>query len=1359
MKYNTKKYVALLLGMCLALNLFITAAAENDVAAVSSETEKVNAVAETNDVFEEIFNSSVIINGGSPYYYLNGTKTYFDKDNTAYAPPYADGEVLVPADTLGKILKITVAYDMDADEITITKDDTVIKTRLGEDAMYVNGIEKYIPVPTQYNGTTSFLPFITIARAVGYNTYSRGKLFIATMHEAFNNDFVASSENLDQIHSDSIYIKDFSGVTAKDTYLNYADWTFHDWGNENGDERGTRGYTEEEGISKYSMYADAVESSFAGGMSKNSYDFDKSNTAYKINYALKTSADYKGNSPVIVLLFYQNTKYVTSKFIPINDYSSEKWTYGEYVFDKSQYPEADVNKINVVYATSRGDNTSEFGGRVYYGYTAFSSYGIENADKVATVNKLSDKFLESLMEYGFEENERNKGWNYNDWGTSNRPSAGYKYTDEAYTGKSAVALNAVQTDFAGIQSPLVKIDNCRSFEVRFRYKKSPDYAYNKPSVGFLFCDASGAFKQYVSVADLPSTSTTDWVEASMVIDNYKLGEQFNNGRTQFRAVVMTAVSNANDTNIAKGTLTIDDIKILKYLQTDGNIIAEFKTDAYASWHKLGEDVVLRCLEPKKISAMQSVTGMIYDLYGTKIDEITLDIDTVLKDGWRWKPSDVGYYNVYLYGNSIDGARYSLVTYTNKRYNNLIGNFEISRYQIGVVEKDAKPMDERNESFYVSSTADDAEVDQLRTAEMLGFYGVRFHYISWGSPAGGLIKGINDVQGEYDWTRPDKQFENVEKYGFKGVIANFFNTPKWAVAPEYRNIPGNTIAGPWIYNCYPPEDMKYLEDFCTEIVKRYKDRNVTMWEFWNEPQMGKTAFWYGTPAEYSEMQKAAYKAIKKADPNAVVTMGSQGIQQSYYSFYEELIKDPEFYASFDVLPIHARYFPNTQFKAISEKLGLEPKPYINSEGYLSNYYKRGEPTDQKGEALYWLMCVMSHVKDNCKIFTQFSTVDNGCDEERNFLEANGSSAQHYCLFVNNPHLEPKLSALTAFNFIDLIEKDFSYKSEYVLADGQKAVAFNNGDNALLVLWNSEGDDFKLDDKIRGLLKEDSTFIDFQGKKVSMDDMKAQTAYFISNVDMDKLNALEISEDKVLNPEFMSPFFTCRETLRAEDISDSIPRMTSYPIKPFNENTFELASDLVWNEADTLKWVSSENAKQPDGFSARHIAHIDEDGLYVLIDVEDSVFTPPGLESIDRMWQSDSVQLAFDTKYTASQNDRVEVQIGKKPEGDRIYKQDAPFVGSDLPQEWTDSGNIMKYGKVKIEETEKGMMYKIFIPSTELYPFTYPGKNEYVRISYLINCNDGDGRIGYLEWSSGIGASKNGNLYGVLNYYFPPVEDEE
>ena len=73
--------------------------------------------------------------------------------------------------------------------------------------------------------------------------------------------------------------------------------------------------------------------------------------------------------------------------------------------------------------------------------------------------------------------------------------------------------------------------------------------------------------------------------------------------------------------------------------------------------------------------------------------------------------------------------------------------------------------------------------------------------------------------------------------------------------------------------HPADNAQYAE-FVSMVATRYKGK-VSAYEVWNEPN-GKSS---GSPtpdaAQYTALLKAAYVAIKAADPNAIVVAAGSG----------------------------------------------------------------------------------------------------------------------------------------------------------------------------------------------------------------------------------------------------------------------------------------------------------------------------------------------------------------------------------------------------------------------------------------------------------------------------------------------------
>jgi hypothetical protein len=143
--------------------------------------------------------------------------------------------------------------------------------------------------------------------------------------------------------------------------------------------------------------------------------------------------------------------------------------------------------------------------------------------------------------------------------------------------------------------------------------------------------------------------------------------------------------------------------------------------------------------------------------------------------------------------------------------------------------------------------------------------------------------IETSPGKYDWTVMDQLVEDATARGIT-ILPTLLYTP-----PFYRTSEPAGSKG-----LYPPDDPQKLADFATKMVERYGThgtywgctelpvvgwqcddpyRPLLLWEVWNEPDY--PSWWRNDPdaAEYLDLLKPVYGAIKAADPDAQVALGS------------------------------------------------------------------------------------------------------------------------------------------------------------------------------------------------------------------------------------------------------------------------------------------------------------------------------------------------------------------------------------------------------------------------------------------------------------------------------------------------------
>lgn len=155
------------------------------------------------------------------------------------------------------------------------------------------------------------------------------------------------------------------------------------------------------------------------------------------------------------------------------------------------------------------------------------------------------------------------------------------------------------------------------------------------------------------------------------------------------------------------------------------------------------------------------------------------------------------------------------------------------------------------------------------------YGMQAHL--WGVPAAqplDMVKGAGfnwvkqqlrwewvekNGKGQFEWNTPDAIVDQAAARGLK-VLFSITASPQWANG-------GNRVTA-------PPLNPNDLADFLSAMATRYKGR-VGAYEIWNEQNLS-CAEWGCKPvnaADYVNLLRVAYQAVKAADPSAIVVSGA------------------------------------------------------------------------------------------------------------------------------------------------------------------------------------------------------------------------------------------------------------------------------------------------------------------------------------------------------------------------------------------------------------------------------------------------------------------------------------------------------
>lgn len=153
--------------------------------------------------------------------------------------------------------------------------------------------------------------------------------------------------------------------------------------------------------------------------------------------------------------------------------------------------------------------------------------------------------------------------------------------------------------------------------------------------------------------------------------------------------------------------------------------------------------------------------------------------------------------------------------------------------------------------------------------------------------------VEPEPGKYDFSDPDRDVDRVLEYGMEPIFL-VVATPKWALAPEKRD-------KPWAWPA-EPEFYPQAAEFYRKLAERYRGK-VKYFEFWNE-QNGYG--WNATnkPDEYAPILKVAYPAMKKGNPDCLVSVGGlDGAGWKGYPRYLERLYELGCRDFFDAVTVH------------------------------------------------------------------------------------------------------------------------------------------------------------------------------------------------------------------------------------------------------------------------------------------------------------------------------------------------------------------------------------------------------------------------------------------------------------------------
>jgi xylan 1,4-beta-xylosidase len=161
----------------------------------------------------------------------------------------------------------------------------------------------------------------------------------------------------------------------------------------------------------------------------------------------------------------------------------------------------------------------------------------------------------------------------------------------------------------------------------------------------------------------------------------------------------------------------------------------------------------------------------------------------------------------------------------------------------------------------------ARVDLVRSHDSYGPADIDARFESAEAPGGGLISAKRDVLTLFP--DPEADPENPASYRF-GPTDEIITSIKKIGAQVLFRLGRSEGADP-----RPPPDFDRYAAVVRHIVLHYNrgwdngyHYGIRYWEVWNEPDLGKL-FWAGTPQQYFDLYGKIARAVKAADPQALV----------------------------------------------------------------------------------------------------------------------------------------------------------------------------------------------------------------------------------------------------------------------------------------------------------------------------------------------------------------------------------------------------------------------------------------------------------------------------------------------------------
>jgi len=210
----------------------------------------------------------------------------------------------------------------------------------------------------------------------------------------------------------------------------------------------------------------------------------------------------------------------------------------------------------------------------------------------------------------------------------------------------------------------------------------------------------------------------------------------------------------------------------------------------------------------------------------------------------------------------------------------------------------------------------------------------FELFQWGM--------IEREPGVFNFSETDRYILEAQSYGMH-ILANIQPFASWDQEQCHGDlVPPDQPADPhFVVTKGKPCDMEAYRDFVLKLVERYDGDGsddmpgltvpIKHWEVMNEPEFntGELIFFQGDAADYYDILKTTYEAVKAADPEAYVVQGGMaGMMDIDIEFWQEVfdLGGAEYIDIMNMHSIgHGEHLNIPAFRQFLDDNGIQGKP--------------------------------------------------------------------------------------------------------------------------------------------------------------------------------------------------------------------------------------------------------------------------------------------------------------------------------------------------------------------------------------------------------------------------------------------------